>query len=46
MNDPQEQEQEKKESLVESMEWVVDMMNTSTNIRREDVYPANRYHGD
>lgn len=50
MSDPQEQETEtpeKKESIVESMMWVVDMMNNSKNPpRREDIYPANRYHGD
>lgn len=47
MADPQENEkkEEKKETLAEAVEWVVDMMNTSTP-RREDVYPSGHYHGD
>lgn len=45
----EEQKEEQKPlqtSLYESALWVVDMMNNSTNIRREDVYPPGRYHGD
>lgn len=34
-----------KETLAEAVEWVVEMMNTSTP-RREDVYPSGHYHGD
>ena len=33
------------ESVLESMRWVADMMN-SGNVNAKDVYPPDRYHGD
>ena len=37
---------EPKPSIVESVEFVVDMMNSGVGVNPDDVYPRGRYHGD
>lgn len=47
-NDEKEEESPEKEtkrSILESVEWVVDMMN-SGKVNPKDVYPPGRYQGD
>ena len=38
--------EEPKPSIVDSVEFVVDMMNSGVGVNPDDVYPRGRYHGD
>jgi hypothetical protein len=43
--EPAEEEKSFAERVTESVNWVVDMMN-SGKANPKDVYPPGRYHGD
>ena len=47
-NEPDDEttEEPKKETIVDSINFVVDMMNSGVGIDPDEVYPRNRYHGD